>query len=350
LDASAATIVDLFCGVGGLSLGALEALASVGVRAEFRWAVDFDETAAACYARNFPKANFQHADLTTVFADDLYADIGASEAELALSVGHVDLLLGGPPCQGHSDLNNYSRRADPKNRLYTVMARAAIVLRPQHVIIENVPGAKHDRFGSMAATVEELRRLGYHVDADVVEALPLGVPQSRKRLIVVGSLKRPYQVSVIAKRYERPQRDLAWAIEDLARSSSTSIYSSPAISAPVTRQRINYLFDNDLFDLPDSERPRCHRDKKHSYKSVYGRLRWNAPAQTITSGFYSMCMGRYVHPSMRRTLTAHEAARIQFFPDYFDFSPVTARTSLAQLIGNAVPPKMIYPFVRELFA
>ena len=82
--------------------------------------------------------------------------------------------------------------------------------------------------------------------------------------------------------------------------------------------------------------------------SVYGRLSWDKPAQTVTRGFYSMCMGRYVHPSQRRTLTAREAARLQFFPDFFDFSGANTRTAIATLIGNAVPPKLIYPFVREL--
>lgn len=74
--------------------------------------------------------------------------------------------------------------------------------------------------------------------------------------------------------------------------------------------------------------------------SIYGRLHWDRPAPTITRGFYCMCMGRYVHPSQRRTLTAHEAARLQFFPDWFDFSPAGSRTKLAIMIGNAVPPKI----------
>jgi DNA (cytosine-5)-methyltransferase 1 len=106
-----------------------------------------------------------------------------------------------------------------------------------------------------------------------------------------------------------------------------------------TEKRINFLFDNQLYELPNEQRPPCHRDKAHSYDTVYGRLRWDRPAQTITSGFYCMCMGRYVHPEQRRTLTGHEAARLQFFPDFFDFSPAKSRTKLAEIIGNAVPPK-----------
>src|SRR6185312_3602501 len=99
-----------------------------------------------------------------------------------------------------------------------------------------------------------------------------------------------------------------------------------------------FLFEHGLYDLPNNQRPECHRDGNHSYRSVYGRLRWTEPAQTITTGFGSMGQGRYVHPQRRRTLTPHEAARLQTFPDWFDFGKETRRGVLAKAIGNAVPP------------
>jgi DNA (cytosine-5)-methyltransferase 1 len=92
--------------------------------------------------------------------------------------------------------------------------------------------------------------------------------------------------------------------------------------------------------VPNSRRTKCYHDE-HSYKSMYGRLRWNEPAQTITSGSSSIGQGRYMHPDQSRALTAHEAARIQGFPDYFSFLGVSHRTALATIIGNAVPPHMI---------
>jgi DNA (cytosine-5)-methyltransferase 1 len=106
----------------------------------------------------------------------------------------------------------------------------------------------------------------------------------------------------------------------------------------VNRQRIDYLFDHELYDLPNPERPTCHRDVKHTYNAMYGRLRWDNPAQTITSGYGSMGQGRYVHPGKRRTLTPHEAARLQTIPDWFVFDEKTKRTQIARMIGNAVPP------------
>jgi DNA (cytosine-5)-methyltransferase 1 len=135
---------------------------------------------------------------------------------------------------------------------------------------------------------------------------------------------------------------VAWAMRDLQSAKSTCLLDTPSKPSQANRARIAYLFDHALYDLPDSQRPPCHSSGGHSYKSIYGRLSWTSPAQTITSGFYSMCMGRYVHPSKQRTLTAHEAARLQFFPDYFSFDAAGSRTAIAQIIGNAVPPKVSY--------
>ena len=109
-----------------------------------------------------------------------------------------------------------------------------------------------------------------------------------------------------------------------------------------------YLFDKRLYDLPNSRRPDCHRDGDHSYVSMYGRLHWHKPAQTITTGFGSMGQGRYVHPARRRTITPHEAARLQTFPDWFDFGDQTSPTELAKMIGNAVPPLLMLALGNEI--
>ncbi len=347
-SADCVRVVDLFCGAGGLTLGAAEACTSVGRNIDVRFAADFEQSAINCYRANFPDATAECVDLREIFSENLSDALSAAEKRLRKKTGPVDLLLGGPPCQGHSDLNNYSRRNDPKNHLYKIMGRAAKVLKPDHVLIENVPGAIHDQSGSVAFTLRQLKELGYSIDVATVSAVELGVPQLRKRLVVIASrTKNPCVADVVAK-YRTPERSIAWAIEDIQDEASLDLTSTPAASNPTTRARIDYLFDNSLYELPDAQRPACHRDKSHSYKSVYGRMAWDKPAQTITSGFYSMCMGRYVHPSRRRTLTAHEAARLQFFPDYFDFRSAGSRTALAKILGNAVPPKFAYPFVREI--
>ncbi|MBB3015953.1 DNA cytosine methyltransferase [Cupriavidus alkaliphilus] len=338
------TIVDLFCGAGGITLGFAEAAHSHGCQLAIKWAVDFEARAIDVYRSNFPSANAQMADLSEIFLRDLYAQPSKIELEIKRQVGTLDILVGGPPCQGHSDLNNYSRRNDPKNSLYLVMARAAAILKPKFVLIENVPGARHDKGGVFFETASALQALGYHVTFDVVDLRDIGVPQSRRRLVLLASKSGVKNIDEVVKCYRTPRRDLAWAIEDLTDTPPDKFFNMASKPSPDNKNRIDFLFEQNLYDLPDSERPPCHRDGKHSYKSIYGRLKWNEPAQTITSGFYSMCMGRYVHPANRRTLTAHEAARIQFFPDYFDFTKSLTRTALAQIIGNAVPPKLSFVF------
>jgi DNA (cytosine-5)-methyltransferase 1 len=125
-------------------------------------------------------------------------------------------------------------------------------------------------------------------------------------------------------------------------------YHTPATLSAANKRRIDYLFDNDLYDLPDDQRPTCHRSGT-TYKAVYGRLQWDQPAGTITTGFMTPGRGRYVHPTQRRTLTAHEAARIQGFPDSFRLTlengTIPPKNLLAKVIGDAVPPPMGYAAV-----
>ena len=131
--------------------------------------------------------------------------------------------------------------------------------------------------------------------------------------------------------------DLKWAIGDLAMLRNGNGLDHFPRASKANLARMQWLLQNDKYDLPNSLRPECHQNE-HSYKSMYGRLKWNEPAQTITSGFSSIGQGRYMHPDQPRALTAHEAARIQSFPDYFDFSAAIRRSDLATMIGNAVPP------------
>lgn len=115
--------------------------------------------------------------------------------------------------------------------------------------------------------------------------------------------------------------------------------------------RINHLFDNGLYELPDEVRPDCHKNG-HTYPSVYGRLRWDRPSQTITTGFLTPGRGRYIHPIRRRVITPHEAARIQSFPDSFRFvvgDTDPSRNALTKWIGQAVPPLLGYAATLPLF-
>lgn len=340
--------VDLFSGCGGLALGAQEASHSLEKGFELVLAADVDVSALTVLEKNFLGVAALQQDVAALLTGAVGDRLTSSEKALARACGPVDLLLGGPPCQGHSDFNNRTRRLDPKNELYFSMTRAAQVLEPHHILIENVPGALRDHGQVVQRTMEALQRMGYFVSYSIVDSFALGVPQRRRRLLVLASRSNDPDASRIEPDYGRGARSVSWAISDLVGNSTGSTFDELARSAPDTVRRIDYLFDNEIFDLPNSERPPCHRATQHTYNSIYGRLSWDLPSQTVTRGFYSMCMGRYVHPLERRTLTAHEAARLQYFPDFFDFSTVGNRSRLAKMIGNAVPTRMAHAACLEL--
>jgi DNA (cytosine-5)-methyltransferase 1 len=232
------------------------------------------------------------------------------------------------------------------------MARAAEVLEPDFVMIENVPTVRHDISDVVGTTTAHLERSGYSVFEATVPLHALGVAQLRKRHVLLASrdarVKPAEILSALAQRQPDGTHTLRWAIGDLMSVSPVGIDTPPRASAENLR-RMEYLLSKDEHDLPNEERPRCHQGS-HSYKSMYGRLHWDRPAQTITSGFGSIGQGRYMHPALARALTAHEAARIQGFPDYFDFSGVRRRADLATMIGNAVPPVLAREITSYLLA
>jgi DNA (cytosine-5)-methyltransferase 1 len=193
--------------------------------------------------------------------------------------------------------------------------------------------------------------MGYSVDNRVISLDRLGVPQLRRRHVLLGLKHDSVTAESILASVEagrHPARTLRWAIEDLAEIDRPTAHDRHPSASDDNLKRMSWLIANDKWDLPNRLRPKCHQDGAHSYKSMYGRLSWDAPAQTITSGFGSIGQGRYMHPDQARALTSHEAARIQGFPDYFDFSCVSRRTSLATMIGNAVPPALSHSIFNAL--
>jgi DNA (cytosine-5)-methyltransferase 1 len=229
------------------------------------------------------------------------------------------------------------------------MARFCEIFSPDHVIIENVPGVIKDKSQVAQRTWEALENLGYSVESLTINSANIGVAQSRKRNITVASKAKEVNLEAWVANLERETRFVEWAIKDLEKIvDKQTVFDSAPKPSLTNQERMDYLFDHGLYDLPDEQRPDCHRLKDHSYNSVYGRLHWKKPSQTITTGFGGMGRGRYVHPSRRRTITPHEAARIQFFPDFFQFK-TTKRTTLQMIIGNAVPPKLGYVLGLNLF-
>lgn len=348
------SIVDLFCGCGGMTLGFAHAAHRAGFGVRIPLAIDLDPHAIAVFKKNFPSANALTGNVCDWFGGRLERRLSGEEQALRKAIsGGVDALMGGPPCQGNSDLNNHSRRHDPRNALYKRMARAARVLQARSVIIENVPAVQHDHNGVVERTIHALEREGYRTAQGVLNLARLGVPQRRRRHLLIATLDglapegllRDLELIDLGK-----GRTVRWAIEDLLKVGTGQNFDKPSTHNSENAKRIAWLFDHGKFDLPNRLRPACHKDKDHSYNSVYGRLQWNRPAQTITTGFGSMGQGRYVHPSQRRTITPHEAARLQCLPDFFSFEAVDKRGAWADLIGNAVPPLLMSRIAEKLFA
>lgn len=337
------TIVDLFAGCGGMALGVAHAAHLHGHAVRIPLAIDNDEEAIGVFRSNFPEAGCVLGDVCDWFAPAFDDPLTNAEQETRSLVGTgIDFLVGGPPCQGNSNLNNYTRRKDPRNALYARMARAARVLGARVVIVENVPTVLHDHGKVVDASIRALEHDGYEVASSVVNLQHVGLPQTRKRHVLLASLDKEFACREILEALqngsERRERNVGWAIADLQNIFPSSGFDKPSTPRADNVTRMRWLLENGEYDLPNRMRPPCHRNNSHSYKSIYGRLSWDKPAQTVTTGFNSMGQGRNVHPSRPRTITPHEAARLQFLPDFFSFGAVSTRGGWARLIGNAVPP------------
>ena len=337
------SIVDLFCGCGGLTLGAWEAARANRRRLDVRLAVDMSEDAIAVYRKNFGLCDSiaRQENVSALLPGALGQPPRPAEKRLAAAVGKLDLLVAGPPCQGHSDLNNHTRRSDPRNALYLRVIRAAELFKPKIVLIENVGAIVHDRSKVIARSVTHLEKLGFGVVTSFVRAEELGLPQRRRRHILLAIHGAQSDLENLLPRNDKRFVPISAYLDDLQDEPDhrSGPFYSPSRMTPTNVVRMEYLFKHDEYDLPNRLRPPCHQNG-HSYKSMYGRLKWDQPAQTLTTGFGSMGQGRFLHPTRRRMLTPHEAARIQGFPDFFNFSVICRRTSIQQLIGNAVPPRI----------
>jgi DNA (cytosine-5)-methyltransferase 1 len=319
--------------------------------------VDTDKDALAVYAANLMPERTLAADVSSLV--DFQIVGRAKEARFArfprvlhrtleAVKGGVDLVVAGPPCEGHSNLNNRTRRADPRNLLYLDAVAIGIALGARAIVVENVPEVLNDRSRVAETALALLGKSGYETTRGVLASDELGWAQTRKRFFLVGSRSGVLDLEDVARSLAKEPTTVSWAIEDLVDATEDPVMDCvPALSAE-NRRRIDYLFDNDLYDLPDHMRPACHRNG-HTYPSVYGRLRWDSPAGTITTGFVTPGRGRFIHPSRRRPLTPREAARLQGFPDCFGFrtGPVAVpkKTALAKWIGDAVPPILGYSAV-----
>lgn len=339
------TAIDLFAGCGGLTSG----LSAAGFRVVA--AVEKDEDAADTYAANHPKVRLYREDIRNVSPSKLRRDLGFSKDEAP------DLIAGCPPCQGFTRLTESNGRRDPRNRLVRDFLRFVTVLRPRACMMENVPGLLTRGKGYFKELHQGLKAAGYEVTYEVVELADYGVPQFRKRLVLLaarsGSIEIPKPThrdpSLSRTAHQRPWKTVRDTISDLPvpplRSEVRAQVAKPRYQwhyardiASLMRRRLKHALanGNDRTTLPPSLRLACHERQPDGHYDVYGVIDWDAPSPTITSGCTNASKGRFGHPEVPRPLTATEAALLQTFPRSYRFKG-SGLESVARQIGNALP-------------
>jgi DNA (cytosine-5)-methyltransferase 1 len=375
------TCIDLFCGCGGFSLGMQ--------RAGFRIvaAIDFNEEAVGTFKVNFPATLCLRKDLKKFSPNRLIEKLG---------VNHVDVIVGGPPCQGFSNIrqgesaNHGSRvRKDKRRWLYKSYLDYVAAFRPKVFVMENVMGIQSAAKGKFFTLVQsDARKLGYRVHAQVEEAWKLGVPQKRRRQLIIGvrnEIPGYFSSDLIPAKRASAMTVLWDAIGDLPAVTAGS--GSETCDYDLSRRNTflsdrserasNYL--KKVVEIDRNSTLTAHRARPHSERDLrdFARMReGETAAQAIArgekmefpynrkifldrytrqhrEGFCSTIVAHlakdglmFIHPTQRRSLTPREAARVQSFPDWFQF-PV-ARTHQFRLIGNAVPPLVAEAIAEEL--
>lgn len=324
-----------------------EAAADCGFGIKVQLAVDIDERALRVYERNFQPVAIYNGSVNRLVNFTLTPDLEVHvEPKLlpplleAAGPG-IDLVIGGPPCQGHSGFNNKSRRSDPRNSLYLTAVAAAIGCNASCLVLENVPEIRRSDLEVVEGAIKMLRAAGYAVDDGVLSSNELGWPQSRKRHFLVASMQGIVPLAQIKAEYASTSVGAAEFLRDLPKRGG-DMDSVPEYSK-VTRERISFFERHPgIYDLPNSERPECHKEGT-TYKAVYGRMRPMDPIPTLTTGFLTPGRGRFIHPEELRTLTPGEAAYAQGFPSWFSFKLGDAsRQDLTKWIGDAVPLPLGY--------
>lgn len=343
------TMIDLFAGCGGMSVGFR--------RRGFEpvLAIEHDLAAAATYAANMG------ADHT------LWRDIAAVAAG---EIPKADLVIGGPPCQGFSNLGAKDVN-DPRNQLWREYLRVVTAAAPKVFVIENVDRfLRSDEFALLVDQTAGGALDGYELRWGHLNAADFGVAQSRKRTIVIGSRIGPIDLPSPTHSRDPSSGLPRWVgtrarIAGLPEQPSTTTlplcltaYFGERIPGEfkgidlhlgrnptqVSRQRYDHIPPGGgRFDLPDHLLPRCWRDKPTGTTDVMGRMRWDHPSHTIRTEFFKPEKGSYLHPQwdaegthrVNRPITHLEAALLQDFPE--DYLWCGTKTEIARQIGNAVP-------------
>ena len=352
-------VIDLFAGCGGFSVGFEDAGYKI-VKA-----VEFDKEIASSYCHNHPN--------TIMYAED----IGKIVDEDHFKRGEAKIIIGGPPCQGFSMAGARIREKnafmnDPRNYLFRHYVNVVKIVRPKIFVFENVKGILSKDKGkifkeivSAFGNAENFDGDKYYVHHKVCKAVDYGIPQRRERVILIGMLNQDFDIDKVFEKTKeriiqsRPEFfqtvSLRDAISDIPAPSETGMVKlRPAKTSYQRGLRNNEgVISNHV--ATNHNKMAVGRMKKvstgqnwmvldeeiHSVHSgAYGRLDWNLPTMTITTRFDTPAGGRFIHPEQDRTLTPREAARVQSFPDTFEFTG--SKSSICKQIGNAVPPKLSY--------
>jgi len=335
LSESPISAVDLFSGAGGLTYG----LRKAGIRVEA--GIDLDPAAEFAFKANNPDSEY------------LCWDLGRKNyqsVEKLFQPGKLRLLAGCAPCQPFSKYTNGKDKHKSWNLLNN-FGRLVDRIRPELVTMENVPELARRGSEVFEGFLKNLRKAGYDLDWDIVDARHYGVPQSRKRLVLLAS--RLGEISIPKGRYSSPGR---WKtvrktigrlppLESGAEDPKDRLHVAAKLSEMnMRRVRATRHDGGSRKDWPDELILPCQKRKSgKGYVSVYGRMWWDRPASTITTLCTGIGNGRFGHPEQDRAISLREAALIQSFPKSYRFWPrdqTINRSAVSRMIGNAVPPKL----------
>lgn len=332
----AVTAIDLFSGCGGLTLGLK--MAGFSVKA----AIEIDKLAVETYRVNHPEVVVLNVDIRTV-------DVQHFMENLQIVPGEIDLVAGCPPCQGFSSIRTLNGRRkvdDTRNYLLFDYLRFVRELKPKSIMFENVPGLLKAPIFSVF--MKELETLGFlNPEVGILDAKNFNVPQRRKRVIAIAVRNGEIHFSPKFDSF-RTVRD---AIGDLPNpgKSGDSIHDIPENRSSRVKELIAAVPKDggSRKDLDDDKQLGCHI-RCNGFKDVYGRMAWDDVSPTITSGCTNPSKGRFLHPDQDRAITLREAALLQSFPPDYIFIPSHGKGRVARMIGNALPPLLIYSQALEI--
>lgn len=325
--------VDFFCGVGGLTRGLLDA--GIDVAAGY----DIDARCGETYEHNNQGVRFHEADIAAI-------DVAKVRSACGLRSFDNVLFAGCAPCQPFSPLRK-GRGRGKNATLLAAFGRIVEQAKPGYVLVENVPGiARVDGFSTFRRFVHMLQANDYGVAFGVLDAKNFGVPQTRRRLLLLAVARG--HVVLPTARYGSGLRPLKTVRDAIARfppiragerHSSVANHIAAAL-APLNLERMRATPHDggDRRSWPDSLLLECHRRSEGGFVDTYGRMHWDAPSPTLTGRCHSISNGRYGHPEQDRAISLREAAAIQSFPDGYVF--FGNNDTVAQQIGNAVPPRL----------